>query len=171
MNMKRFKIGILDIIIIAFVIIGICLAAAYFSIGSQDVVVKAPEVIYKVEFKSVPIDVLDLFKAGDELKDSVKGGALGSVINVEIRDNLEIREDIINDRFVESSFGNKKDVVLTVKGKPTTFDKKNIKFATVNIKVGEMLYITTDKYTYSGYVIEMEKINDGPDAEEGKNNG
>lgn len=163
--MKKIKFGILDVIIIAFLIIAIVFAVAYFSVGSKKVVVKAPEVTYKVEFKSVADDLVDLFSPGDELKDSVKGGALGTVINVDVFDNSEIREDMINDRFVKSSFCNKKDVVLTVKGKPTTFDEKHIKFATVNIKVGEMLYITSDKYTYSGYIIEMETIEDNTDKE------
>jgi len=166
--MKKFKIGILDIVIIAVLIAAIALAVAYFSSGSKDVAVKSPDITYKVEFKSVPNEISGLFKVGDELKDSVKGGALGTVIGVDVHDNEEIREDMINDRFIKASFANKKDVVLTVKGKPTTFDKKHIKFATVNIKVGEMLYITTDKYTYSGYIIEMESTDANQNAKEEK---
>ena len=168
--MKKFKIGILDVIIIVFLIIAIVLAVGYFSSGSKRVAVKTPDVVYKVEFKAVPNDVIHLFETGDTLKDSVKGGFLGTVIGVDVRNNTEIREDALNDQFVVSSFDNKKDVFLTVKGKPTTFDEKNIRFATVNIKVGEMLYITTGKYTYSGYIVEMESIESDSEHVEGAKN-
>ena len=63
--------------------------------------------------------------------------ALGKVIDVEVSDNYEVREDTINDRFIKSSFSNKKDIILTIKGTPTVFDDRDIKFATVRVKIGE----------------------------------
>ena len=158
--MKKFKIGILDIIIVLFLIGAIVFAVNYFKTSSESVTTIS-DIIYKVELKGIPTENTNLYKVGDELTDSIKGGYLGKVINVEVSDNLEIREDTINDKFIKASFDNKKDVVLTIKGTPTVFDDKDIKFATVNIKVGEIVYIKTANYASYGYIIDMEVADKG----------
>ena len=158
--MKKFKIGILDVVIILFLILAVLFAVNYFKTSSETANTIS-DIIYKVELKSIPAENAHLYKVGDELTDSIKGGYLGKVINVDVSDNYEVREDTINDRFIKSSFSNKKDIILTIKGTPTVFDDRDIKFATVRVKIGEIVYIKTQNYASSGYIIDMEVVDNG----------
>lgn len=152
--MKRIKFGILDVLIILFIVLAVIFAVKYFDTNSE-AATSIPDITYKVELKSIPVENSHLFKVGDQIIDSIKGGNLGTVTNVVVSDNKETREDTLNDSFIVSSFENKKDILLTIKGTPTVFDEKDIKFATVNIKVGEIVYIRTKDYASHGYIVDM----------------
>lgn len=154
--MKKNKIGILDIIIILAIIAAVVFSVNYFKTSSQTAG-KIPTVTYQVEIKSVPLDYVDYYKnsIGETVKDSIKGGYMGNVVDVQATSNVEIRENIIDDEFVKSEFKDKSDVIITIEGKPTVFDDKDIKFATQAIKIGETVYLKSKNFVGYGYVTNI----------------
>lgn len=151
--MKR-KISTIDILIILAVIAAIVFVVKYFSANSKKAY-NVPEVSYVVELKSLPDDYLDVFKEGDKITDGVKGGYLGKVSKVEIKNNVETREDTENGKFVQSSFEKRKDVYLTISGVPTTYTDDEMLFATQEIKVGKQLHMKSKNYVGHGYIISV----------------
>ena len=154
--MKK-KLSIIDILIILIAVVCVVFAVKYFTANSKKAY-NVPEVSYVVELKSLSDEYLDVFKEGDKITDGVKGGYLGSVKKVEIKDNVETREDTENGRFVQSSFENRKDVYLTISGVPTTYTDDEILFATQEIKIGKQLHMKSINYVGHGYIIS---VNDG----------
>ncbi|MBE7037502.1 MAG: DUF4330 family protein [Ruminococcaceae bacterium] len=149
--MKK-KINFIDILIVLVVVAVLLFVVKYFSTSSKEAN-NVPKVSYVIELKSLQSEYLDVFKEGDDIKDGVKGGYLGKVTKVEIKDNVEIREDTLNASFVKTSFENKKDVYLTVEGIPTTYNDSEILFATQEIKIGKLLHIKAKNYVGHGYVV------------------
>ncbi len=154
--MKKNKIGILDFIIILMIIAAVAFAVNYFKTSSQTAG-KIPTVTYQVEIKSVPLDYVDYFKNsnGETVKDSVKGGYMGKIVDVQVLNNTEIRENTIDDEFVKSEFKDKSDIIITLEGKPTVFDDKDIKFATQEIKIGETVYLKSKNFVGYGYITQI----------------
>lgn len=154
--MKKNKIGILDIFIIIIVIAAVIFAINYFKTSSQTAG-KIPTVTYQVEIKSVPNDYVDYYKnsINDTVKDSVKGGYMGKITDVKVINNSETRENTIDDKFVKSEFKDKKDIIITLEGKPTVFDDKDIKFATQAIKIGETVYLKAKNFVGYGYITQI----------------
>ena len=85
--MKK-KLSIIDILIILIAVVCAVFAVKYFTANSKKAY-NVPEVSYVVELKSLSDEYLDVFKEGDKITDGVKGGYLGSVKKVEIKDNVE----------------------------------------------------------------------------------
>ena len=151
--MKK-KISLIDILIILVIALCLVFVVKYFSTNSKKAY-NVPEVSYVVELKSLDEKNLDVFKVGDKIIDGVKGGYLGNVTNVEIKDNVETREDTENGRFIQSSFENRKDVYLTISGVPTTYTDDEILFATQEIKIGKQLHMKSKNYVGHGYIISV----------------
>lgn len=151
--MKK-KISLIDILIILVIVLCLVFVVKYFSTNSKKAY-NVPEVSYVVELKSLDEKNLDVFKVGDKIIDGVKGGYLGNVTKVEIKDNVETREDTENGRFIQSSFENRKDVYLTISGVPTTYTDDEILFATQEIKIGKQLHMKSKNYVGHGYIISV----------------
>ncbi|MCI5969787.1 MAG: DUF4330 domain-containing protein [Clostridia bacterium] len=151
--MKK-KISLIDILIILVIALCLVFVVKYFSTNSKKAY-NVPEVSYVVELKSLDEKNLDVFKVGDKIIDGVKGGYLGNVTKVEIKDNVETREDTENGRFIQSSFENRKDVYLTISGVPTTYTDDEILFATQEIKIGKQLHMKSKNYVGHGYIISV----------------
>ena len=151
--MKK-KISLIDILIILVIALCLVFVVKYFSTNSKKSY-NVPEVSYVVELKSLDEKNLDVFKVGDKIIDGVKGGYLGNVTKVEIKDNVETREDTENGRFIQSSFENRKDVYLTISGVPTTYTDDEILFATQEIKIGKQLHMKSKNYVGHGYIISV----------------
>lgn len=154
--MKK-KINFIDILIILVVVLVVSFVVKYFSTNSEKAY-NVPTVSYVIELKSLQQEYVDVFKEGDEIKDGVKGGYLGKVTKVEIKDNVETREDTLEGNFIQTSFENKKDVYLTIEGTPTTYTDTEILFATQEIKIGKIMHIKAKDYVGHGYIVG---INDG----------
>lgn len=151
--MKK-KISLIDILIILVIALCLVFVVKYFSTNSKKAY-NVPEVSYVVELKSLDEKNLDVFKVGDKIIDGVKGGYLGNVTKVEIKDNVETREDTENGRFIQSSFENRKDVYITISGVPTTYTDDEILFATQEIKIGKQLHMKSKNYVGHGYIISV----------------
>ena len=151
--MKK-KLSIIDILIVLIVAVCVIFAIKYFSTNSKKAY-NVPEVSYVVELKSLSDEYLDVFKEGDRVTDGVKGGYLGNVTKVEIKDNVETREDTEKGCFVQTSFENRKDVYLTISGVPTTYNDDEILFATQEIKIGKQLHMKSKNYVGHGYIVSV----------------
>lgn len=151
--MKK-KLSIIDILIVLIAAACVIFAIKYFSTNSKKAY-NVPEVSYVVELKSLSDEYLDVFKEGDRVTDGVKGGYLGNVTKVEIKDNVETREDTEKGCFVQTSFENRKDVYLTISGVPTTYNDDEILFATQEIKIGKQLHMKSKNYVGHGYIVSV----------------
>lgn len=158
--MKR-KISFIDVFIILVIIAVVIFVVNYFSANSEKAY-NVPTVSYVIELKSLDKNYIDVFKPGDDIKDGVKGGYLGKVVDVEVKENTEIRENTLDGSFIKTSFDNKRDVYLTVEGTPTTYNDTEILFATQEIKIGKLLHIKAKDYVGHGYVVG---VNDGKQVE------
>ncbi|MBE7054134.1 MAG: DUF4330 domain-containing protein [Ruminococcaceae bacterium] len=154
--MKK-RLNFIDIIIISFVILAICFAVVYFAsnLGKTYKTSQNKVLHYVVELKSTPEDIGNYIKNGDIVRDSITGTVLGKIINVDIKDNVEIRENTIDGTFIETSFPDKKDVYVTIETTPTLDSNQNIRLDTIDIKIGKMLYIRTKQYAGSGYITNL----------------
>ena len=157
--MKK-KINFIDILIVLFVVFALLFVVKYFSTSSKKAN-DAPTVSYVVELKSVIADSVEVFKEGLDVKDSIKGGYLGKITKVEVKDNVEIRENTVDGKFVKSTFPNKKDVYVTIEGTPTTFSDSDIMFANQSVKIGKVMYLKTKDFVGHGYVTGIQIMDKG----------
>lgn len=155
---KRFNF--IDTLIIIFLVVASILAIVYFStqMGYTKKVSKNQLVQYTVELKSVQKDVGELLKKGDEVKNSISGEVIGKIVNIDIRDNVETREDTISGKFVETSFSDRDDVYVTVESVPVIDEKNCITVDSLPIKIGKTMHIRTKDYASSGFIVDLKLI-------------
>lgn len=151
---KKFKFGIIDIVIVILVIIALVVGYKFLNGGAENSGNKKT-ISYTVELKNQPVDYKDLIKVGDDIKDSVKGGYLGKVKAVEFKTATEVIENKNDGTFVLSEYDNRYDVYVTIEGTPTTYGD-NIMFASQEIKVGKNIYIKNKNYVGGGYIVAMD---------------
>ena len=153
--MKK-KFNFIDICIVLFVVLAVVFAVKYFSVGGTKQNSGAKQdIYYTVEVKSMPYDIKDHIKEGDSVRNSMKGYELGVVSKVDIRKNVEIREDMLDGKFIETSFPDRCDAYITIKATPEISDNGTASINSEEIKIGKMMYIRSKKYAFSGFVVEM----------------
>lgn len=150
---KKIKFGIIDILIIVFVIIALLVGYKFLNGGAENSG-NEKMISYVIELKNQPDDYKELIKIGDDIKDSIKGGYLGKVAGVEFKDATEVIENKNDGTFSVAKYEDRYDVYVTIEGTPTSFGD-NIMFASQEIKVGKNIYIKNKNYVGSGYIVEM----------------
>ncbi len=154
MEKKRFKISIIDIIIVLVFALVIILGVNIINktqISSSYI----PDVEFTVEVKQQDEAYADEIKVGDDIYDSVKGGYFGKVTKVTKEPASTIAEDTVNGRYIKSYYDNKYDVYVTISGTPGTYNDKTIMFASKEVRVGEEAFIRNKNYTGKGYIVEV----------------
>ena len=151
---KKFKFGIIDIIIVVLVIAALFVGYKFLNGGAENSGNKKV-ISYTVELKNQPEDYKNLIKIGDDIKDSIKGGYLGKVSEVEFKDATEVIENKNDGTFSLAKYQDRYDVYITIEGTPTSFGD-NIMFASQEIKVGKNIYIKNKNYVGSGYIVKMD---------------
>ncbi len=159
MEKKRFKISIIDIIIVLAFVFVIMLGVKIINktqISSSNI----PDVEFTVEVKKQDESYASEIKPGDDIYDSVKGGYLGKVTKVTKEPASAIAIDAKNGQYVKSYYENKYDVYVTICGTPGTYNEKTIMFASKEIRVGEETFIRSKNYTGKGYIVKVDVLQD-----------
>ncbi len=159
MKKRTFKFGIIDLLIVVFVIAA--LVGAYVFLNNGDAndkdskKLESVDVYFTVELKTQPEELKDIVKVGDKVIDSIKGGELGKVVKVEPKKATNIMENQDEGTFANAEYDDLYDVYVTIKGKPTSI-KKDIMVSGQVIKVGRTAYFKNKNYAYSGFIVEMD---------------
>jgi hypothetical protein len=99
-------------------------------------------------------------KAGDVIREFSSGDELGVVRAIQIEDHREKAADAQGNWHMNPVPG-RKTLILTLDGSLT--DSSNqIKVGTIDVKVGGKITITSDLYSFQGYIIDVET---GPNAQ------
>lgn len=156
--MKK-KFGIFDIVIILLVICAIFFA--YKIVLGDKIVDKVREqVTFTVEIKGADEDLVLAMQPGDVVYNSVNDILLGTVVNVETKEATEITTNLNKGEFKIDNYENQKHVYLTIYGNADSVDNKHIKLAEKELKVGTDISVESDKYVSSGYIVEIDRLED-----------
>ncbi len=150
---RKIKFGIIDILIIVFVVIALVIGYKFLNGGAENSG-NEKMISYTVELRNQSGEYKDLIKIGDDIKDSIKGGYLGKVSGVEFKDATDVIENKNDGTFSVAKYQDSYDVYVTIEGIPTTYGD-NIMFASQEIKVGKNIYIKNKNYVGSGYIVEV----------------
>lgn len=150
--MKKFNL--FDVLIIL-VVIAACILGYKFLSDKSATGGNVPEVSYVVEIKRQDESYQSLVKKGDEIKDAIKGGHLGTVTDFSRKPCSEIIEARDSGDYVKSEIPGKYDYYITITGTPTTYSDSKILFASQKVRVGEQIYIRSKNYSGYGFVVDM----------------
>ncbi len=110
---------------------------------------------YQVEIKGVDQSFVDSITKGDDLRESIKGNALGNVEAIEVTPASNVNTDYLNGRFVAVPVPNKLDLVLKIQSKAVVTDQ-SISVGGLTIKIGQRLYIKGKGYANQGYILNID---------------
>lgn len=156
--MKK-KFGIFDIVIILLVICAIFFA--YKIVLGDKIVDKVREqVTFTVEIKGAEEELVLAMQPGDIVYNSTNDILLGEVVNVETKEATEITTNLNKGEFKVDNYKNQKHAYLTIHGYADSVDNKHIKLAEKKLKVGTDISVESDKYVSSGYIVEIDRLED-----------
>ena len=150
----KFKFGVIDVIIIVFLIAALVAGYMFLNKGSKNELNNV-KVNFTVELKTQAEEFKDIIKVGDFIKDSVKGGDLGKVIDVEYKKATNIMENRTEGMFVNAEYEDLYDVYVTIEGTPTSVDG-DIMISEQEVKIGKTVYMKHKNYVASGFIVEMD---------------
>jgi hypothetical protein len=151
------KFGILDVLIILVVIVLAVIGIKVLS--GQNLVATTPteKVTFTVEIKGAEEDLVSAIKEGDIIYNSSKNKVFGTISNVSSQSSTEITNNIYTGEFLTHTYDDKYDIHIEIIGTAEEIDEKNITVAEEKLKIGSLVYISSDKFASSGYVIELKK--------------
>lgn len=110
---------------------------------------------YQVEIKGVEQSFVDAITKGDALRESIKGNALGTVVDIAATPATNVNTDYLNGRFVEVPVPNKLDLVLKIRSK-AVMTEQSITVGGLTIKIGQRLYVKGKGYANQGYILNID---------------
>ena len=150
--MKKFNL--FDVLIILVVILACFLGYKFLSVKSETTG-NVPEISYVVEIRRQDDFYMDLVKEGDEIKDAIKGGHLGTVTDFKWQPSTEVVDARDTGEYVKKEIPGKYDYYITLTGIPTTYSDSKILFASQEVRVGEIVYLRSKNYSGYGCVVDM----------------
>ncbi|MFO7610889.1 MAG: DUF4330 domain-containing protein [Clostridia bacterium] len=158
-QMKLFgKISLLDILIVAVAIAIVVAAVLYFGshgtgLGSAD----TTPIIYEVMIKKVEMETAMEIKAGDEVKDRVKGYDRGVVISVEAVLHSEKATDLTTGAQRLEEYPGLYDAVVRIRTDAEVTDRY-IMLSGNRMDIGKEAYLQIGPSVYKSYVSAIEII-------------
>lgn len=162
-NRKLFgKISVFDVIIILLVIaIGIFAYCYLYSPGNITTINKYLTTKFQIRIDNLPIGTNAHISKGDMIYDNETNVYVGKVVEFEVQEYKLMVEDYENNKFVEAVVPNRERIILTLE---TTVQDAGADLITPNnyyIKVGKDLHLRGPSYAGSGYIIQIDRMEDG----------
>ena len=154
------KIGILDVIIVMIVIIMGFIGFKVLS-GQSAAPTEKQEISYTLEIRGAEKSLVEAIQENDVLYNSTNNSAYGVITNVAVEPATEITTDINAGELKLFTYNDKYDIYIDITGQADSIDDKNITIAEEKLKVGSMAYITSAKYTGSGYIVKIDRTEGG----------
>lgn len=154
---QAYRFNWFDILVAVIVIAAIVFGAWFFSQrgGVAGITSETAKVTYKIEFQRVIADVKDAPRAGDEVRDAIKRYRLGKVVHVESSEQIELVEDTISGKVIESVSPGLYTVILTIEADAVINDGR-VTVDGETIAVGSRMVIRTPHFSGEGYCIGLE---------------
>ena len=153
-NKKRKGISFLDILLIIMLLGVAALAFMYFKSGGFK---KGDKIVitYVVEFQKQKKGYGNFVTEGNDVKDSIKGYRLGTIINVETKPSTEYGFSENNVEFVKTESPFEEDILVTVKADGyQTGD--SVSTGDVDLRIGKEMFLEGKGFVLArGYIIAI----------------
>ncbi len=154
MEKKKFKINIVDIII---VVIVIAACAIGYSLTHKESVVETKNIRYTVEFIDNPIGFGENIHEGDEITDNIKNYYMGKVVSVESVPYKKLIEDKEEVMWKESEIEGRETEIVTLEA-PVTESGSDFKVnGYYTVKAGLEVAAKGPGYAGRGYILTVER--------------
>ncbi len=157
---KRFKINIVDVIVV--LVVALVIGAAYMKFNKYNVKTENSSqetIVYNISIYNVRDYSADAYKSGDVIYDSLTGVNIGVIENVVMEDAVTY-ETAENGKLVKVTNPYKKDVVLTVRTPGTVESNAYYANKSIELKVNSQKTIETKYAKTTGTIssINIESV-------------
>jgi|GEM_PF-328546 len=126
----------------------------------EDVVQNTGTVRYSVEITNLDYGTEEKFQVGDELLDTIRNFALGTVTGVEIRETTVMSRNLETAEYFETTVPDRKTVILTVESPCTESGSAIVVDGGYTIRGGSTINITGPAYYGVGVILFVERGTD-----------
>ena len=152
------KFGILDIFIILMVI---CLLFVGIKVLSGQnpapTVQENEEIAFTIEIKTADENLKNSIKKNDIIYNSKNDITYGTITDITVVQATEITANVNSAEYITTTYDDKYDIYLSIKGNPESITDKHITIAEEKLKIGSLTHIESNNYVASGYVVEIER--------------
>ena len=151
---KRFRINIVDIIILAVIA---AIAFGVYSFTHKETAIQTKNIRYTIELTDNPVGFSENIEIGDQITDNIKNYYMGTVVEKETVPYKKLVQDKVNGVWKESEVEGRETVILTLEA-PVSESGADFK---VNgyyiVKAGLEVAAKGPGYAGRGYVLTVER--------------
>lgn len=163
MNEKKGILKFLNLFDIIVIVVIAVLAAVLIFVGKEAEANKNADagaekegtVTYVIEFKKMGNGSEKLIKVGDQLVDKIKKYSIGTVVDVEVKDAVGMKENIIDGTVSETEYPEGKDVYVTVEAPCTENEYSIVVGGGYIVRVGKSASVRGPGYSSPGYIVDV----------------
>jgi|LSQX01.3.fsa_nt_gb hypothetical protein len=109
---------------------------------------------YDVELRRNTKEFSFMINEGDIIRDSINGDYLGKVLKKELKPSIEMTENSVEGKFVESEMPDLYDVIITIEANGRITESEIIA-EDREIKIGRLMYVKGKGYAGGGYILAI----------------
>lgn len=157
--MKRKKLNILDIFIIAIVLLIVIVMLVVFKGSGDTSKAETKKISYTVMAENVSGDIQSLITVGENIYNSSNYDYLGVLKSARIESQMGYNYNIVTGKYDKYEVPDKYCVYLEIEGNGLETDT-NITVEGTEIKVGKFINVKGKGYAFGSYVVDISVLED-----------